>query len=592
MPRSRFKKVSLAEFHAQIQTDQQQTSVPNKTLVEIDDQKNNAVSFCWKSIPTVNPVSIAEIEAQTADIDDESNSAVLHTCKSEDTVKSVIMITNKQEEEEDGSRQAKANQSACETKQASRAGLTKEEDGDHNNNNETDVEEEHKLLPPMPLDVFCTQFAFRMKTILSLLRRMHTQQANTSEKNNKLITQEIEQALFEKRTLFAKQLFCEQNMWHDMVGFDEKPMCELFEYIVKHRLRNFKRGYCSRPMSLHRFCPDSSSSERMGRCKLKKLVGWCDMHHVEDMHDGDIVYTKCYESYEFDSITSLVMLKYDCSDREYSPLFLSPIGALEGYLLTDKTSKVNNDSRTRNSFFDYFKGELKHVDNIYYPTCDNNWEIGETELQESKSRYIASFERFLIWVSFAYQLSQIQRSRFVFQHCEFLESVGCKERNFLNLLVNGILPRRILLLVLEQDEEVFKTMVLAQNRVTPDMFVAWMVECGTTVFEWLPQLIERSKNESINDKHLDLTLQELKTAMEVYNYMRQSTYPHETKLPDGVPENIGIQRLEDNQVVYYYDSFDVFRVINHVLQQKDGRDLADLHNYHQFTDWKEKKERN
>ncbi len=381
----------------------------------------------------------------------------------------------------------------------------------------------------------------------------------------------------EKRRLFAVELFVKENMWVDMEGFAQYQMGELFEYIVAYRLRNFKRGFHSRPMSLQRFCPDSSSNSRMARCKLKKLLGWCDMHHVEDVENGDILYTKCHENFDYDTVTCVVMLaphKYSHHDG-YTPLFLAPI----------VTSFLDKDSRVK-SFFDFVEGETKNMGDFYYPPHDNGWELCETYFHESKSRYIASFARFTAWVVSHYHLTTRQKNQFKFDHCVFLEKIGYNGKHFLNLLVNGCLPRQVLLYVLEQD---LKVKNVAANRVKPEMFIDWIKECGSDVFKWLPQLIERSMQCSAEDRHLDLTLQQLKTAMKVDKYMRDKT---QTKIPDCIPENMTVPKLGENNI-WYYENFDIFRVINYVIQnhaiQQTDRNLSDLHNYHSFKDWKEKK---
>jgi len=72
--------------------------------------------------------------------------------------------------------------------------------------------------------------------------------------------------------------------------------------------------------------------------------------------------------------------------------------------------------------------------------------------------------------------------------------------------------------------------------------------------------------------------------MEIYDYI---TNTYCTTLRTCVPDGIVISKPEKNGGHYYYhDKFDAYRVINHVLQQKDPiRTLSDFGRYHTYNDW-------
>jgi len=374
------------------------------------------------------------------------------------------------------------------------------------------------LLPFMDEHEFSQRFKISIQHFLQEVRQFHHRQATRLEKQK---AQVDEPTAEKERLIHASQLFHEKYKFEArMNGFNTTPVLRLWYFITTNRIAMFKHNskkYHSRPPGLQRFCNDSNN------CELQRLFGWCDLHHIEDLRAGDIIWTKNSDDlWDLPSSMSLVML-----------------GNVESYdiptIQISRILEVEREQQDGKNFFKAFEKELAILpsDANNNSSGDNFYSTDLFEIQEN-GKFICSLER----------LSALYNTNFEIHQLQLLARLGKGSENFLNLLLNGYLPNEIYhnLQCISNKKIHFKT-----NSITCELCCAWIQQHGPErMWNFLPELVEQN-DWLVRDGEkptLAYSLEELKESIEYIQYVEWS---HAFEKPNNIPSHL---QLEKNPNVY------------------------------------------
>ncbi len=425
---------------------------------------------------------------------------------------------------------------------------------------ESDTSVEEKL-PFMDQPTFIATFLHPIQSILNKIRVMHRNQGAKYHGKKFIATQEDR----DERSEYAKMLIHTYDLRKKMLGYNILQLVELEHFIIENRA-NINAAH---PMNQFRFCPDEEY-----QCLLFNQLGWCDLNHLCDLNDGDIVYTEVHEVYEHDSKFALVMVQKN-----------------HGNLRTLFLSQVYSEEKS-SSFFDHFSQPLKHV---IIPAIDGGYNsqyeiLNFHMVSDFKSKMICKFTELVNWIKSFYKQS------ITFEQCSLLYKIGLGENNFLNLMINGKIPKNILSSFLSNSESIKNHSIL--RLVTMDLLISWTQELGFLNIVWnnlyflcIRQNINFKPSSSSSfwhyksyDLSIPSTLEEVKSAAEIRDYLLDV----ENKMEQPICAPFTLTTKKYN---YFNDDSEIFQIIIQFYLRSDGtEDLATLDSDNIFSFWLCKKE--
>jgi hypothetical protein len=322
-------------------------------------------------------------------------------------------------------------------------------------------------------------------------------------------------------------------------------------------------------MNLQRFCPNEES------CILFKELRWCDMHHIANLEQGDIIYGTANDTYEYSTTTCLSMVKILVPKwggwHRKLPLFLS---------------RLPNEEKS--SFFHYISHRLRHIDAFSWVDDNENYELTDYYItNDYKSKMVCKWTDFTRWLMKSHYGETI-----TFEQCESLYHIGCGSSNFFNLLLNGILPRSILSSFLQSpsNEKIVKNEIY--HVVTLQLMQEWIQEFGvkkvwTNLFLCC---VRQAVNFEVSDNYggyrsvlkTPATLAEVKSALEIRDFLMDT---NQTERPKCANFPITTRKLK-----FDLDNIEIFKILIEFYLRSDGsEDLESLNSSDCFDKWIYKK---
>ncbi len=434
---------------------------------------------------------------------------------------------------------------------------------DHSIKEEQKKEPEDDELPQMEKEIFKAKFKGRIQNLMLEIREYHHKQAEELEKQGIPNQSSYDIAQF-KREKYASQLFYERYKFDkSMEGYDSEPMLDLLRFIMTERIISTKNmRFHSYPKNPNRFCQSEEC------CPLKEWVDWCDLRHVEDIQNGDILWTKCEDNYMDDpDITALVMVYRKNTFDDYSIFQLCKIKA--PFWEENKYVKSMD-------FFEHYNHLLKNLDVTEY--YHGNYKTSNYEIKSDQSKFICSLA----------ELSYFYKTNFDFNQLSALVCIGWHEKNLLNYLLSGLLPINVLQSLKHIEGHIE---ISIENTITPEKMSNWIKEHGEKrVWQFLKALIiqDKYRDNIEHDKYFDYTLEELTLAIECFDYMCAEETYFAKKKPDNLPIDF---ILKKNIMWYntYYHGGSCYRIYEIIIWcLKHGGDTSLITREETLESWKSK----
>ena len=429
-------------------------------------------------------------------------------------------------------------------------------------------EEEESKLQAMAKADFSVKFKLPIQRYMNQVRQFHHTQARKLVANKAKVD---ETASFKERSQHALDLFYKKYKFvEQMEGFDPQPMIDVYLFIANNRISTRQTNkYHSEPKSLRRFCECRDVEDEHyytnKPCELRRHFDWCDLHHVEDLEDGAILWTKCSSrGYDFDDYErdfhSLVMLhNMERSDYTFDTIQLSRVVEL------DSEAKIAKN--TAWDTFRYCENEVKKADVSTTTRSTFAYETTTDAIQNSSSRFLCSLKMLSEW----YRIPNLE-----FFHLNTLVHLGSGAKNLLNYFLSGLLSSLIYTSL-----GCMKTFVaVEQNHVTPKKLAKWItVHTATYVWTHLAELIVQHKHRKEVKGHnaygggyfrrdtfqpktmMEYSLEELKMALECYDYIGSKDTYRTVKMPSDVPTHLSLNKNTCIQENYCSRNYDILEVL-------------------------------